>query len=404
MRRVYRGTWAPEHRTESIYQYLPVDLPPGAAGLRVTLTYDREAGVLDLGCVGAAGFRGWSGGARTSYVITREAATPGYLPGQLEPGVWQVMLGLHRVGEQGVAYEVTAEVGSFDLPAIPAPPPIPERPPQRDLPATAGRRWLAGDLHAHTVHSDGVLTIDGLAALAASRGLDFLAVTDHNTTSHHPHLPAAAARAGLLLIPGQELTTDTGHANCFGDVGWIDFRSDYDRWLADAEERGGLLSINHPLAGDSAWRRPLTRKPPLAEVWHSSWALWPQWQEPVHWWRDWGLDVTAVGGSDWHRPGSDAAPGAPTTWVECDDSDVLGGFRAGRTTISAQPTGPVLVPCDGELLAIEAEGTTHIDDSGRRTPVTSERQSLSASDGPHRLVAADDAVLALTAGPDTPRG
>ena len=52
-------------------------------------------------------------------------------------------------------------------------------------------QWLAGDFHSHTVHSDGVLSVGGLAALAASRGLDFLAVTDHNTTSHHAHLPEA---------------------------------------------------------------------------------------------------------------------------------------------------------------------------------------------------------------------
>lgn len=395
---VHTGTWTPEDRAESIYQYLPVDVPAGAPGLRVTLAYDRTAGILDLGCVGAVGFRGWSGGARSEYVITGDAATPGYLPGELEPGVWEVILGLHRVAEQGVTYEVTAEVGRWKVSPQPAPPPPPARPPRRDLPATAGRRWLAGDLHAHTVHSDGVLTIDEVAALGASRGLDFLAVTDHNTTSHHLHLSAAGDRAGIMLIPGQEVTTDTGHANCFGDVGWIDFRHDSDAWVSDAEARGGLLSINHPLAGDCAWRRPLTRKPPLAEIWHSSWALWPQWEEPLNWWRDWGYDVIAVGGSDWHRPGSDAAPGAPTTWVECEDADVLGGLRAGRTTISAQPAGPVLVPVDGELLAIDAEGTLHIDGAGRRFPVTSARQAVPASDGPHRLVAADDAVLALTSG------
>jgi len=53
------------------------------------------------------------------------------------------------------------------------------------------------------VHSDGELTIDELAALAAAAGLDFLAITDHNTVSHHPYLPAAGRRAGWCCCPGR---------------------------------------------------------------------------------------------------------------------------------------------------------------------------------------------------------
>lgn len=96
-----------------------------------------------------------------------------------------------------------------------------------------------------------------------------------------------------------------------------------------------------------------------------------------------------------------AAPGSPTTWVECVDGDVLGGLRAGRTTIAARPTGPVLVPCGGDMLAVDAEGTMHVDGEGRRTPIRSSRQLAPASTGPHRLVDSGGAVLALTAAPTT---
>jgi hypothetical protein len=55
--------------------------------LRVELEYERVDGtVLDLGCLGPGGFRGWSGSARESFVITPEAATPGYLSGKSRPG------------------------------------------------------------------------------------------------------------------------------------------------------------------------------------------------------------------------------------------------------------------------------------------------------------------------------
>ncbi|MER7546255.1 PHP domain-containing protein [Spirillospora sp. NPDC127506] len=76
-------------------------------------------------------------------------------------------------------------------------------------------------MHSHTVHSDGTLPVRELACLAASQGLDFLAVTDHNTVSHQPELPAASAHAGVLLLPGQEVTTDLGHANVFGADGTV---------------------------------------------------------------------------------------------------------------------------------------------------------------------------------------
>jgi hypothetical protein len=222
----HTGRWTLEDRFAAPWHYLPVEVKPGTAGLRVELDYERATGsVLDLGCLGPNGFRGWSGSARESFVITREGATPGYLPGELEAGTWQVMLGVHRVPPDGVRYQLTAEamgslpltagVGALtdgagalgaDLRPAPAPSPV-DRPARRLLPASEGRHWLAGDLHAHTVHSDGVLTVSELAALAVERGLDFLAVTDHNTISHHAELPAAARRYGITLLPGQEVTT-----------------------------------------------------------------------------------------------------------------------------------------------------------------------------------------------------
>ena len=204
--------------------------------------------------------------------MTNEWATPGYLPGRVD-GPWQVVLGLYRVAPGGVDVSIDITTPN-QMPRRPTPPPLPprpQRPPRRELPAAAGHEWLAGDFHSHTVHSDGSLEIVELAALAAGRGLDLLAVTDHNTVSHHAHLPAAGDHAGILLVPGQEVTTDVGHANCFGDIGWVDFRDPPDVWQARATERGGLMAVNHPWAWDCAWRMPLTQPADLVEMWHWTW-------------------------------------------------------------------------------------------------------------------------------------
>ncbi len=288
----HQGRWSLQDRFASVVQYLPVDIPPGASGLRAELEYDRTVGTLDLGCIGPAGFRGWSGGARRSFTITAEQATPGYLPGELEPGTWQVMVGLYQMPVEGIGYSLTAEVsgGAGSPLAIeprPAPlPPLAQRPPRRRIPATAGYRWLAGDLHTHTVHSDGAMTVSELARFAVSQGLDYLAITDHNTISHHAELPAAAAAHQIILVPGQEVTTASGHAGALGDLGWIDFRKTADSWLESAERRGGLLSVNHPIGGHVSWTIPMTRRPPLIEVWHWSW-LDLRWTNSLSWWLAW---------------------------------------------------------------------------------------------------------------------
>src|ERR1700684_3651119 len=106
----HSGRWTLEDRFAAPWHYLPVEVGPGTAGLRVEFDYGRAGGGgLVLGCLAPNGFRGWSGGARGSFVITREAATPGYLPGELEAGTWQVMIGVHRVPPHGTRYQLPAQ-------------------------------------------------------------------------------------------------------------------------------------------------------------------------------------------------------------------------------------------------------------------------------------------------------
>jgi hypothetical protein len=417
----HAGTWTIEDMMASPLRYLPVEVPAGAAALLVTLSYPRDGGaVLDLGCFGPAGFGGWSGGARSSFVVSAAGATPGYLSGEVAAGRWQVAIGLYKVPLDGVKYEVTAEVvGSAETgwarrvaEAVAADggsdgvgggvllgPAVPERRGRRELPAAAGRSWLAGDLHSHTVHSDGALTVPELAALAVSRGLDFVAVTDHNTVSHHRELAPVSALYGVTLVPGQEVTTPRGHAGVLGDTGWIDFRSPADAWLAAAERGGGLMSVNHPFAGDVSWLHPMRRRPPLLEVWHWSW-LDPTWTTPLSWWQLWDAAAIPVGGSDWHRPGSDSPLGTPTTWVECDDDSgvtgVLEGLRAGRVAITAERDGPILLRHDGGFAAIGADGLLMADPDGPYRRVDGDVAYLPGRPGYHRLLTALGATVALT--------
>ncbi|HEX9034016.1 MAG TPA: CehA/McbA family metallohydrolase [Streptosporangiaceae bacterium] len=402
MATAHSGEWTIEDRCESAWHYLPIDIPPGADALRVELDYDTSAAVLDLGCFSPSGFRGWSGGARQNFVVAARSATPGYLPGPLEPGTWHVVIGLHRVPAAGVRYRLTAEVSARAGQLVPDTrnepvPPVSQRPPRRELPSCDGMRWLAGDLHSHTVHSDGVLTVPELARFAAERGLDFLAITDHNTVSHHAELAAASAAQGIALLPGQEVTTEAGHANALGYLPWVDFREPPDAWLTAAQAGGGLLSINHPYGGQVSWTAPMKGRPPLLEVWHWSW-LDPHWTTPLAWWLAWHPGALAVGGSDWHRPGSDAPPGSPTTWVLCEAAGpqaVLAGLAAGRAAVSADRNGPVLLRAGGEIIASGADGAILVGPDGPKARVRGELARFAGDPGHHRLTDPSGATLAL---------
>lgn len=125
----------------------------------------------------------------------------------------------------------------------------------------------------------------------------------------------------------------------------------------------------------------------------------------------WGEDTVPGGGSDWHRPGSMTAPGEPTTWLECETdspnapADVppdaaLNALRDGRAAVSAGPPTrrgtPVLLRVEGELLALDAEGTVLAAPDGRRRVVHGERARLGEAPGPHWLEADDATILALT--------
>ncbi|MBM6402216.1 CehA/McbA family metallohydrolase [Phycicoccus sonneratiae] len=395
----WRGRWTPEDRAASVWPTLPFEVGDGCPGLRVTLEHDRShgsSGVVDLGLVDPLGWRGWSGGARSVLEVAPRGATPGYLDRGLPPGTWEVVLGLHRLPPEGLEVEVTVEQVVVEPPPQAPPGPPTERPPRRRLPAPAGLRWLATDLHAHSVHSDGVLTLDALAALAVSQGLDALWVTDHNTVSHHPHLEEVGARHGIRLLPGQEVTTADGHANALGDVGWVDFRRPAREWADHARGAGGLLSLNHPVAGDCAWRDPggpLGGPPDLAEVWHGPWAD-PTHGGPLAWWAAAGQPVP-VGGSDVHDP-REQLPGTPTTWVLTEDDDVLGGLAAGRTAVSAGTAAPVLLRLGDELHTLGADGTQLVCADGRRTPVRGDRVVVTGHDGPHLLERDDRTLVALS--------
>ena len=226
------------------YLYLPFPVPQGARRIHVAYSYSEPVtapfgmgpgNTLDIGIfdsrgrdfLTAPGFRGWSGGARSEFYITPDEATPGYIKGALFPGEWNVMLGLARLEPEGVRYSVDVTVEAGETPALAHPEALEgraaePRPAIATAPVAAAGEgvWLKGDLHCHTVHSDGLNTVRELVENAVALGLDFLAITDHNTNTHHADLNAITGLP-IVLIPGEEVTTYWGHANTWGLREWM---------------------------------------------------------------------------------------------------------------------------------------------------------------------------------------
>ena len=73
-----------------------------------------------------------------------------------------------------------------------------------------GAGWYRGDLHIHTVHSDGHWTPGQLVAQARTNGLDFLGTSDHNTNTA-TRVFGRTVPDDFLVVSGEEVTTRNGH-------------------------------------------------------------------------------------------------------------------------------------------------------------------------------------------------
>jgi len=374
---------APRGANESRYVYVPFDVPAHVARISISYQYDRAKGAntIDIGLfderstgsdTDPRGFRGWSGGRRSAFFVSGNDATPGYVPGPIRAGTWRIILGLYQIAPTGV--DVTLKINietengprsstNAELKTNPsvtsASTPIAENSdpslPEQKV-AGNGERWWRGDLHMHTVHSDGDWTVPGLISSARATGLDFIAITDHNTPSHHAEIDRLSK--GLkrpLVMRGEEITTYGGHTNAWGlpPGTWIDFRAHpgdaarMSKIVADAHRSGAIISINHPFAlcGGCSWSyQDAIRDFDAIEVWNGSWdptdelAL-KMWDELLQS----GRRMTAIASSDSHR--SLNPIGQPTTHVAAKSLSpalLLKAIRQGRVYLTEKAAGPVI--------------------------------------------------------------
>lgn len=347
-----------ERKDFDTYIAEPFTLPNDVKRLRIEFSYNgkEQRTTIDIGLMDPIRFRGWSGGARNTFTISAEDATPGYLPGPLPGGKWTLLLGIPNI-RKGVVSEYEARIYIDTTTRVTA---------FSDTPICAQAGWYRGDLHMHSGNSDGKCASQSgkevpcpvyrVVETAADKGLDFIAVTDHNTTSQAEALrELQPVFDKILLVPGREITTFYGHANIFGLTDYIDFRttdSSYaaaKNWMSAVNRSGGIISINHPgvPSGEACmgcgWQiQGIPDKVITAIEVLNGGSMRYSIEGSIEGWDLWhkmlnsGQHVTAVGGSDDHRA---KTIGIPTTVIYMKELSVQGlidGIRSGRVYIDIE--------------------------------------------------------------------
>ena len=108
---------------------------------------------------------------------------------------------------------------------------------------------IKADLHVHSKSSiDGRSEISEIVKAAANRGIDAIAITDHDICSVLPQ------SNDVLLIPAAEITTDAGHILALFLETPIDMKSLFDASsIVNAEK---AIQVIHAHGGIAVWAHP----------------------------------------------------------------------------------------------------------------------------------------------------
>lgn len=310
--------YTPAHRGG--IQLLDFTVPEDITHMTIDIEDLEKHNFLDYALRSPDGFHGWSGCTKTHIVISEEYATSGYLP-KIPSGTWQLVIGYAKINapsETNVTVTLTPKES----------------------------KWYCGDLHMHSIHSDGDFTISKVMDNAYDEGLDFIALTDHNTFTQNKE--SAPTNRKLTVIPGIEITTYGGHFNIINlehplTKVLCHTQEDVDEVMEEGKKGNTIVSINHSFCVDK-WSWKMDPYPlDFIEIWNSGWKTGNM--ECIHFWQRKlaeGHIIHGIGGSDTHRKDG-RWYGQPTTWVKAEGNnitDIIDGLRTGQISVSINPQAP----------------------------------------------------------------
>ena len=149
------------------------------------------------------------------------------------------------------------------------------------LPLPGGLKLWAGDVHCHTILSDGLATPFGLVSAARYGAMDFVVVCDHETIRGGLAAQEELARRGISfpVIAGEENSLPDGHFCSYPLTREIHWGTPLAQIIETAHAQGAIVQYNHPATfsnrrdlqaggiagtGLDAWEHEL---PPYAANW-----------------------------------------------------------------------------------------------------------------------------------------
>jgi hypothetical protein len=340
---------------------------------------DGFKNMLTLSVFDPNGFRGAGHrhGDRHEVILNEHYTSPGYVAGSIPPGAWTVVVDTHLI-MPGAPCIIRLQVSASDEAAPtadrrPRPTGVPvglsavSRQRSALSPASRGRGWYRGDLHAHTIHSDASWDIPDLLAWARTHQLDFVTLSDHNTISGLEQMDAASSNGpstalierrsvqALLTISGIELTTFWGHALALGLREWVDWRvregeRTIEHIAAEVSAGGGSFVIAHPASiGDPyctgcrwVYADMLPGTARIVEAWNGAWVGDGSSKNEdalslIYSWLKQGHRLVLTAGTDHH--GHDPEPhGFNVVYAEdLTEREILSAIRAGHSYLSSGP-------------------------------------------------------------------
>ena len=325
-----------EKEKEGTYYTVPFEVPENVEALTVTYKYNKitqgitghrkDANIIDLGIMDCDGrFIGWSGSARESVTVGEFSSTKGYFSKPIKSGTWNIIVGAYKICGDFTDIEYTIEFQEKKS------------------------RFYFGDLHIHTVASDGQYTAYEIAEKAKKIGLDFVATADHNNYSENFSLPKVD---DLTFIPAVEWTHYKGHMNFFGvkapfENSFIANSHEEMKNLIDkARGRGAVVSVNHPKCTVCPYLWEDEETFDMMEIWNGP--MRNVNMNGIKWWTELlskGRKIPAVGGSDYHRTKSPVKLGNPVNAVYSPSrsaEDLLESIKKGHLYITSSVNGAKL--------------------------------------------------------------
>lgn len=196
---------------------------------------------------------------------------------------------------------------------------------------------LRFDLHVHTSYSkDGLSTVEDILRAAAARGLAGVAITDHNTTAGARYALEVVDKVapGLIVIPGEEISTKSGHLIVLGIKQDIPPGMTVEDTIMEARKLGGLVVVPHPY-NRPRHGMPIPEGADAAEVYNSRYILGMHNRMAKR--GAMARNLPEVAGSDAHQA---SLVGSAITLIKAERNPqaVLDAIRQGKTSIDVRKT------------------------------------------------------------------